>query len=443
MKFKRAFKDYLIIIIGIIFLSSNSCKKEQKDVATLTTIAITSLTQVSAISGGTIISDGGNPVIARGVCWSTHQTPTIADPKTINGVGTGSYSSYITGIEYNTSYFVRAYVTTNIGTTYGNEISFTTSPATIPILNTSEVSLIAKITAASGGSITGDGGANITSKGICWGFTINPTISDSKIEMGGGTASFVLPIAGLKASTAYYVRAFATNAIGTGYGSAISFTTQSYTILFNPSSTYGTVTDIDGNVYKTIIIGNQTWMAQNLKTTRYNDGANIPLITDHSGWSNLTSPGYCWYNNDAASFRSTYGALYNWYTVNTGKLCITGWHVPTDVEWTTLQNSLGGYDIARGKLKETETSNWLSPNFGATNQSGFTALPGGGRGDNRGTGIQETFFEIGIFGYWWLSTTISQGSSDATIRYLNYNNDYVYVNSSVRQRGYSVRCLKD
>ena len=145
--------------------------------------------------------------------------------------------------------------------------------------------------------------------------------------------------------------------------------------IVNPAPTPLTATDIDGNVYHTVTIGTQIWMVENLKTTRYNDGSPIPFVTDSSSWSNLTTPGYCWYNNDTTN-KNTYGALYNWFAVNTGKLAPTGWHVPTDDEWTTLTTYLGGESIAGGKLKETGTTHWRTPNAGATNEIGFTASSG-------------------------------------------------------------------
>ena len=138
-----------------------------------------------------------------------------------------------------------------------------------------------------------------------------------------------------------------------------------------------TVTDIDGNVYHTVKIGTQVWMVENLKTTKYNDGTPIPLVTANSSWAILTTPGYCFYNNDANVNKATYGAMYNWYIVNTGKLCPAGWHVPIDAEWTTLTNYLGSENAAGGKLKEFGISHWVTPNDGTTNSSGFTALPAG------------------------------------------------------------------
>ena len=147
---------------------------------------------------------------------------------------------------------------------------------------------------------------------------------------------------------------------------------QSKTLTF----TFIACTDFDGNNYPVGQIGTQIWMVENLKTTRYNDGTDILSITDNTTWENLITPGYCFYNNGVVN-KNTYGALYNWYAVNTGKLAPKGWHVPTNDEYTTLITFLGGESVASSKLKESGTSHWQSPNTEATNQSGFTALPGG------------------------------------------------------------------
>lgn len=195
-----------------------------------------------------------------------------------------------------------------------------------------------------------------------------------------------------------------------------------------------TVTDKDGNVYHTITIGTQVWMLENLKTTKFNDGTPIPLVTDNTAWGNLTTSGYCWYNNDFASNKNTYGALYNWYTVNTGKLAPTGWHVPTDAEWSTLTNYLGGESIAGGKLKETGLTHWISPNAGATNESGFTALPGGFR-DAGGN-----FDSMGEFALFWTST---KGTYGSLYRVLVTENGSVIPWDDDEGGGLSIRCIRD
>jgi len=198
------------------------------------------------------------------------------------------------------------------------------------------------------------------------------------------------------------------------------------------------VRDIEGNVYKTVTIGKQVWMAENLKTTKYNNGTTIPNVTNATAWSELYTGALCNYNNTTnADTINTYGRLYNWYAVNTGKLCPTGWHVPTDAEWTTLINYLGGENIAGGKLKEISITHWSGPNTGATNETGFTALPGGYRSN-----FSDDFNHIGYGGYWWSATT--EYSTDFVwcreIFYYYNTVDRYYQN---KKYGFSVRCLKD
>jgi uncharacterized protein (TIGR02145 family) len=192
------------------------------------------------------------------------------------------------------------------------------------------------------------------------------------------------------------------------------------------------VTDLNGNVYHTVTIGTQVWMVENLKTSRYNDGSAIPLVTDSAAWTALSTPGYCWYN-DSASYRTSYGALYNWYAVNTGKLAPTGWHVPTDSEWSILTTYLGGETVAGGKLKEADTAHWHSPNTGAINETGFSALPGGSRTAGYSAG--------GLVGDWWSSTP--GGASNSWFRSMSYNSAGVTHIARPWFYGFSVRCVKD
>ena len=231
----------------------------------------------------------------------------------------------------------------------------------------------------------------------------------------------------------YSITAYAGNNISNTVTTSITpiFTSA---IVFNTSLTYGTLSDIDGNVYKTIKIGTQTWMASNLQVTKYNNNTAIPLVTDNNTWKNLATPGYCWYNNDVIANKNTYGVLYNWATVNTGKLCPTGWHVPTLAEWTILITYLGGGSAsggAGGHLKEIGFLHWLSPNGGADNSSGFTALPGGYRYND------GTFHDLSFYGGWWSST-------EGEFREMNWNDGSIapYINYN-KNMGWSVRCIKD
>jgi uncharacterized protein (TIGR02145 family) len=193
--------------------------------------------------------------------------------------------------------------------------------------------------------------------------------------------------------------------------------------------------DGSGNEYTFVTIGTQDWLIENLKTTKYNDGTDIPHVTDDLEWINLSTPGYCWYYNDKATYGDTYGALYNGYTVDTEKLCPIGWHVPSDEEWTALINYLGGSSIAGGKLKETGTEHWVSPNTGATNETGFTALPGGCRV------ATPDFKYVGYHGEWWSSTEYSP--DNAWNRGMGYSGSYVGRSGYHKIFGFSVRCVRD
>lgn len=184
--------------------------------------------------------------------------------------------------------------------------------------------------------------------------------------------------------------------------------------------------------FKTIRIGNSIWMADNLSTGEYNDGTPIPLIEGMNEWSNLKNPGFCWYENDPLK---SYGALYNWYAVNSGKLCPKGWHVPSDNDWTELSNFLGGETITGGKLKETGTKNWRTPNAGASNETDFKAFPGGFRFFN------GQFSDIGINGFWWSSSEFQSGTSWS--RVISYNSRNIGSLNFNKNNGFSVRCIKD
>lgn len=400
--------------------------------ATLTTTNPSSVTSTSAILSGIITSDGGATISERGVCWATTINPTTSSNKLAIGSGSGSFSNSISGLTANTTYYVRAYTINSVGTSYGNEVSFKTS-GTISLANviTNDPTDVTDKSVILGGNITSDGNAVVTERGICYSTSQPPTINDTKVAIGSGIGSFGSTITGLVINVTYYARAYATNSQGISYGNQVNFTTG------GPGGVpvFGTVTDIDGNIYHTVTIGTQVWMVENLKTTKYNDGTAIPNVTGSTAWINLITPGYCWFNNDATSYKNTYGALYNWYAVNTGKLAPKGWHVATDSEWTTLINFLGGASVACGKLKETGTTHWSSPNTEATNESGFTALPGGDRYFN------GDFVDIGNLGNWWSSTELN-----ATYAWY-WNMDFYYRNvrsdNNPKSRGFSVRCIMD
>jgi len=291
-----------------------------------------------------------------------------------------------------------------------------------PVISTSTVSNITKNTAICGGKISSDGGSKIAARGVCWSTITNPTIADSKTIDGSDTGSFTSNLTGLTDNTTYFVRAYATNSAGISYGSVLSFKT-----------TPNTITDFDGNIYHTVVIGTQVWLLENLKVTHYRNGDSIPNIQDTAIWFNQTTGAYCNYDNDVSK-STIYGHLYNWYAVNDSReIAPVGCRVPTDADWTILTSYIGGDLVAGGKLKESGTTHWESPNSGATNEVGFTALPGGY------LMVINSFTDIGRFGDWWSSSEFNSGSAWA--RGMYFQGISVTKGSVNKIYGFSVRCL--
>jgi uncharacterized protein (TIGR02145 family) len=214
--------------------------------------------------------------------------------------------------------------------------------------------------------------------------------------------------------------------------------------VFNSSKTYNTMTDQDGNIYKTIAIGTQTWMAENLRVTTYRDGTTIPELRSGQEWNTAEKGAFCNYNNTASADTILYyGRLYNWYAFTDNKnIAPEGWHVPTLEEWVQLYDHLGGLD-AGGKLKEINNTHWKSPNSQADNSSGFTALPGGMRGADRFNGFENApFGGAGESGVWWSSTEDSDWQAKSTQLHYGGGQGSVYGAIS-KESGLSIRCIKD
>jgi len=212
----------------------------------------------------------------------------------------------------------------------------------------------------------------------------------------------------------------------------VIFNTTTNGLEFKSSTGWVSLTAVN---YPSVLIGAQYWMEKNLEVTTYRNGDPIPYVTDATAWAALTTGAWCYYNNDPAN-ASLYGKLYNWYAVNDPRgLAPTGWHVPTDVEWTTLSTTLGGDAVAGGKMKVAGTTRWAAPNTGADNSSGFAGLPGGNRDSN------GTFINVGNFGYWWSSS--EEVPTFAWSRNLYYNNGNIVRYDFNKRNGFSVRCLRD
>ena len=314
----------------------------------------------------------------------------------------------------------------------------------LPTITTTSPSSVGVDTVVIGGDISNDGGSSIVLRGVCYSTSPNPNMGNSRTEDGSGIGSFNTVLRGLASSSTYYARSYAKNSNGVVvYGNEVSFTTG----VPAPSFSCGTstVSDADNNSYNTVQIGTQCWTQSNLKTSKYRNGDNITTGLSNSAWENTTSGAYAIYNNDPVN-DGLYGKLYNHYAVtDTRGLCPTGWHVPSDGEWTILENHLGGSSVAGGALKSTAMQptpgGWNAPNAGATNSSGFTAPPGGLR-DYFGDFNYMTYY-----GFWW-SSSVSSASSVSSLpnawnRYLYFDlSDFNrYFNS--RSYGFSVRCCRD
>jgi uncharacterized protein (TIGR02145 family) len=421
---KNSIKFVFLFIVILIF---NSCEKEKpKQVPAITTGTVYNITANSAISGGNITNDGGASVVSRGLVWRIYPlSPTIEenDGFTAEGTGLGVFTSTMNGLSANTKYYVRAYATNEKGKGYGDQLSFSTSGP--PSVTTIDASLIANCKATLNGTINANGSS--TNVKFEYGITSSygSSVEYTQNPVSGSTdANVSQEITGLVSGQTYYFRIVATNTYGQTNGNGLTFKT--------------TVKDGDGNDYNTVTIGTQTWISENLKTTKYNDGNSIPSVTDNTAWVNLTTPGYCWYNNMPDYKNTTYGALYNWYTVNTGKLCPTGWHVSSYPEWTTLSTYLGGTSIAGGKLKETGTTHWKSPNTGATNESGFNAVGGGCRLPSDGT-----FLVVTEWTYWWTTTETGAPSTGVQTPIVSYNSSNLNSGDAGKPRGQSVRCIRN
>jgi uncharacterized protein (TIGR02145 family) len=420
-----------LLFIALILIIS-SCK-EKPGQPVLTTAEVAGITQTSAVAGGNVVDDGGSPVEERGVCWNISGNPTVGDNRTYAAGETGSFTCDLSELMPDTQYYVRAYATNENGTGYGNEVTFTTLLVLPVSITTMEITSITATGAVSGGNISDAGGGTITAKGVCWAETENPTTDDFRTEDGSVIGLYNSYLTGLESVTTYYVRAYATNNSGTAYGNQLTFTTdvsQSNPVVYNSDLTYGSVSDIEGNSYQTIQIGDQIWMAGNLRTTKYNDASVISNITTDELWNSFASGAYCWYNNDISN-KDIYGALYNWYAVSTGKLCPTGWHIPSPTEWITMIDHIGGASVAGGLMKEVGTTHWLSPNTGATNEMGFTALPAGIR-------TSSGYFQgMGSTVRWWKST------EGYVVEVTNESAEVIVDACCVYRRGLSVRCLKE
>jgi uncharacterized protein (TIGR02145 family) len=424
-------KKLITLVLGIAFFYSCSTSSDGNGNSTTTVVPISPSNLTGVVVSSTQIN----------LSWtdnSTNETGFKIERKTGSGtynvVGTTATDITIFndfGLTPGTTYTFRVYSNNAVGNslTYSNEVTMSTT-ANLPTLTTNPITNITTNSAISGGNIINDGGSAITSRGVVWDTNPNPTVSlITKTINGSNVGNYSSVLNQISPNTTYYLRAYATTNLGTGYGNEFSFTTISQLFTQGPS-----LTDIDGNVYSSITNCSQTWMAKNLNVSHYKNGDIIPQALNGTQWANLTTGAWCYYNYDAAN-GPIYGKLYNWYAVTDSRgLAPDGWHIPSDIEWTTLSNCLGGELVAGGKMKETGTSHWQDPN-NATNASGFSALPAGCQMNG------GVFTYLGSQAFFWSSTEYSSDTSSAKSRFLRYSNVDL-TNDQVRKHSaYSVRCV--
>ena len=385
---------------GTAYGDTRTAQTQSTTIPSVTTANVTSITANSAVCGGNVTSDGYSTVTARGVCWSTSPNPTISNSKTTNGTGTGSFTSNITGLTANTTYYVRAYATNSKGTAYGEEISFITPY--IPTVTTNTVTSITTNSAVCGGNVTSDGNLTVTARGVCWSTSPNPTISNSKTTNGTGTGSFTSNITGLTANTTYYVRAYATNNIGTAYGEEKSFTTN------------GTLAG-----YEWVDLG----LPSGTKWATCNVGATTPEgYGNYYAWGETTTKASYDDSNSVTDWQQisdfSGNAQYDAARANWGST----WRMPTKTEmeelvnnctWTwTTQNGVNGYRVT-----------------GPNGNSIFLPATGECQGSSPNY--------VGVVGYYW-SSTPSENFIDFAY-YLFFGSGSPYVGWYYLYYGYTVR----
>ncbi len=389
---KRTFSIYPgIVMVFVLFLTTN-CKKEP-DPLGISTLPVSDITGKEAASGGNIFSGIAD---SYGVCWGLQGSPTIGDSFTSDGAGNGVFHSTLAGLKPASLYYIRAYATNTSGITYGDEISFSTVGHK-PTVKTRFPSYVTRTSAV----LTGTVNCNYLKTYVYfdygydtnYGMTVeaqdNPKNGHDEISVFAG-------VSGITELKTCHFRIRAENELGTSYGDDV---------VFAMDGTMGNVTDYDGNVYNTMVVNTQTWIAENLRGVHLNDGTMIPNQTDPVKFEEAVTPCYIWINNDTLTKLT--GGLYNWYTVETGKICPEGWHVPDREEW----NLLGSSDFMKLFPELSQQSLWI---------------------------FDHTYFS------WWASYLQTGGAWITAGSILIFRDPYRIVhNPNYRERSFFIRCLKD
>jgi len=422
----RAYFVAMISVFALMFMLS-SCNPHDNPKPVLTGTMSTAATYAAVAHSLsvelTIAQTAGLKSASFGVCLSKNPLPTVSDnnyeTEILNMTSQSVVRDHVfDNLDDNSTYYLRSFVRVNGELNYLGVITITTTaPADAITLDATSITTTDAV-------LNGTVNPNNLSTTVTFEYGETTSLGQS-IPVGTYTGATVTPVTiklnSLTPGKTYYFALKANNQAGTTMGSVMK--------IWMPS-----VKDYDGNYYHTIVIGTQTWLLENLNVTHYNDGTAIPNVTDAS-WKTITTPNYSYYNNDKATYASTYGALYNQYAVATGKLAPVGYHVPTSAEWDALFNYLGG-STCGGALKEAGYTHWAAPNVGATNSSGFTALPAGLHG------LTNDFTDINISAIFWAID--QRTSTDAWASYVESSHGNFMSNYSFfKQNQFSVRCLKN
>jgi uncharacterized protein (TIGR02145 family) len=431
-----------IAFMLVISLLIGSCKKETMNSdpiqPTVSTTAISSITTTTAVSGGNVTADGGAPVTAKGICWDVNPNPTTAlTTKTNDGDNIGSFVSNLSGLSAGTTYYVRAYATNAEGTAYGNQVVFNTDGGDLPTLTTNSASSITAESALSGGVILTDGGLPITQRGICWSTSANPTIiSGSVLNFGGGTGNFSGTMSGLQANTIYFVRAFATNAAGTGYGNSVSFTTS----IGGPSYPPGTMHCMGTPTAVVDVINPATgkiWMDRNLGATqKATSSTDADSYGDLYQWGRRADLHQCRNSMTTSTLSSSDQPAHGSFIITNN--APFDWRSPQNTNLWQGVNGVNnpcpiGYRLPTQTELNSERTSWSTNS--ATGAFGSTLkLPMAGFRMSSGS-----LLSVGTNGVYWSSTVNTTFSHQ-----LYFTSSDAFVgNSYDRARGLSVRCLKN
>ena len=413
----------LLKLLAMAMIVMTGC--EHDTVPVVKTGAINDLTLTSVMIKGEIISDGGDAISIKGICWGTNQLPDLSGNK-VNFNGAGSvFNAKLTGLESGINYYARAYATNTVGTGLGETISFSTLGGT-PIIP-KPVATISSMTSVTLTAMVDPNGLEtevIFEYGRDANALTTSIAASPNLISGTGEVAVKADLSNLDPYVTYYFRVKAENSLGIRISETTTFNLYS-------------VQDFDGNYYHAVKIGNQIWLKENLKVTHYANGDPIPNVTDPVTWSNSTTGAYCWYNNDP-KIGEVYGALYNWYVGADSRKLIEGWHMPTFEEWLALETFLGGQIAAYPKMIETGSAHWKTTKVPVTNSSGFTALPNGGFGPNPSTFV---FMELGKSANWWSSSLFGPGADMTDI---NASDWFISVIKICDQKfGLGIRLIKD